>query len=40
MRQLTSGLFVLTLARDAIGAITWFADTSVFPTSGPLTLRS
>ncbi|MGH2450638.1 MAG: sigma factor-like helix-turn-helix DNA-binding protein [Candidatus Limnocylindria bacterium] len=35
------GLFVLTLAGDAIAAITWFADTGVFPHFGlPRTLRS
>jgi hypothetical protein len=28
------GLLVLTLDRDQIAAITWFSDTSVFPTSG------
>jgi RNA polymerase sigma-70 factor (TIGR02960 family) len=34
------GLFVITLAGDAIAAITWFADTSVFPHFGlPRTLR-
>ena len=34
------GLFVITLAEDAINAITWFADTSVFPHFGlPRTLR-
>ncbi len=34
------GLFVLTLAGDRISAITWFADTSVFPQFGlPRTLR-
>jgi RNA polymerase sigma-70 factor (TIGR02960 family) len=35
-----SGLIVLTLDRDAIAAITWFADTGVFRQFGlPLTLR-
>jgi RNA polymerase sigma-70 factor, ECF subfamily len=34
------GLFVLTLDGDRISAITWFADTSVFPRFGlPRTLR-
>jgi hypothetical protein len=34
------GLFVLTLDGDRISAITWFADTSVFPQFGlPRTLR-
>ena len=34
------GLFVLTLDGDWISAITWFADTSVFPQFGlPRTLR-
>ncbi len=34
------GLFVLTLAGDRISAITWFADTGVFPQFGlPRTLR-
>ncbi len=34
------GLFVLTLHGDRISAITWFADTSVFPQFGlPRTLR-
>jgi RNA polymerase sigma-70 factor (TIGR02960 family) len=34
------GLIVLTLERDAIAAITWFADTGVFPHFGlPRTLR-
>jgi len=34
------GLFVLTLEGDRISAITWFADTSVFPQFGlPRTLR-
>jgi len=34
------GLFVLTLAGDRVSAITWFADTSVFPQFGlPRTLR-
>jgi RNA polymerase sigma-70 factor (TIGR02960 family) len=34
------GLFVLTLQRDRISAITWFADSSVFPQFGlPRTLR-
>ena len=34
------GLFVLTLEGDAISAITWFGDTSVFPQFGlPRTLR-
>ncbi len=33
-------LFVLTLARDQISAITWFADSSIFPKFGlPRTLR-
>jgi RNA polymerase sigma-70 factor (ECF subfamily) len=33
-------LFVLTLQRDQISAITWFADSSVFPQFGlPRTLR-
>jgi RNA polymerase sigma-70 factor (TIGR02960 family) len=35
------GLIVLTLAGDAVAAITWFADTAVFPHFGlPRTLRS
>jgi RNA polymerase sigma-70 factor (TIGR02960 family) len=35
------GLIVLTLERDAIAAITWFADTAVFPHFGlPRTLRA
>jgi RNA polymerase sigma-70 factor (TIGR02960 family) len=35
------GLIVLTLAGDAVAAITWFADTGVFPHFGlPRTLRS
>ena len=35
------GLFVLTLEGDAIAAITWFADTGVFPHFGlPRTLPS
>jgi len=35
------GLFVLTLDGDQISAITWFADTSVFPQFGlPRALRS
>jgi RNA polymerase sigma-70 factor (ECF subfamily) len=34
------GLIVLTLAGDQISAITWFADSSVFPQFGlPRTLR-
>jgi RNA polymerase sigma-70 factor (TIGR02960 family) len=34
------GLIVLTLAADAVAAITWFADTGVFPHFGlPRTLR-
>jgi RNA polymerase sigma-70 factor (TIGR02960 family) len=34
------GVFVLTLGGDRISAITWFADTSVFPQFGlPRTLR-
>jgi len=34
------GLFVLTLAGDQISAITWFADSSVFPQFGlPRMLR-
>jgi len=34
------GLFVLTLDGDQISAITWFADTSVFPQFGlPRTMR-
>ena len=33
-------LFVLTLEGDRISAITWFADTSLFPQFGlPRTLR-
>jgi hypothetical protein len=33
-------MFVLTLEGDQISAITWFADTSVFPLFGlPRTLR-
>jgi RNA polymerase sigma-70 factor (ECF subfamily) len=35
------GLIVLTLEGDAIGAITWFVDTALFPRFGlPRTLRS
>jgi RNA polymerase sigma-70 factor (ECF subfamily) len=34
-----AGMFVLTLAGDAVAALTWFADTSVFPRFGlPQTL--
>jgi hypothetical protein len=29
------GIIVLTLRGDQISAITWFSDSSVFPTSGP-----
>jgi RNA polymerase sigma-70 factor, ECF subfamily len=36
-----AGLFVLTLERDAVAAITWFADTALFEHFGlPRTLRS
>jgi hypothetical protein len=35
------GLLVLTLRSDQISAITWFADSSVFPHFGlPRTLRA
>ena len=29
-----SGMTVLTLAGDAVGAITWFSDTGVIPSFG------
>ena len=36
-----AGLFVLTLEGDAVGAMTWFADTALFEHFGlPRTVRS